>query len=33
MVCNVARTLVCCVVLSFGQSKPQAFEVASVKPH
>jgi len=27
------RTLVCCAVLSFGQSKPPAFEVASVKPH
>jgi uncharacterized protein (TIGR03435 family) len=33
MVGDVVRTLVCCAVLSFGQSKPQAFEVASVKPH
>ncbi len=33
MVRDVLRTLVCCAVVSFGQSKPQAFEVASVKPH
>src|SRR5580658_7821152 len=30
---DVLRTLVCCAAVSFGQSKPQAFEVASIKPH
>ena len=30
---DVVRMLVCCAVASFGQTKPQAFEVASVKPH
>jgi uncharacterized protein (TIGR03435 family) len=33
MIGDVLQTLVCCAVVSFGQSKPPAFEVASVKPH
>jgi uncharacterized protein (TIGR03435 family) len=33
MVRDLVRTLLCCAVVSFGQSKPQAFEVASVKAH
>jgi uncharacterized protein (TIGR03435 family) len=33
MVRDLVRTLLCCAAVSFGQSKPQAFEVASVKAH
>jgi uncharacterized protein (TIGR03435 family) len=33
MVRDMVRTLLCCAVASFGQSTPQAFEVASVRAH
>lgn len=33
MVRDLVRALLCCAVVSFAQPKPQAFEVASVKPH
>ena len=33
MMRDLVRTVLCCAVVSFGQSTPQAFEVASVRAH
>ncbi len=30
---DLVRTVLCCAVVSFGQSAPQAFEVASIRAH